>query len=136
MKLSFSKLDLENQNLNMVRKLQNMSSWGNRMVFSSENVPSFMQCTRPTVQNFSTRKSRYLKMKQGIPPWKFNDKVRKLLENTIGLQNSSFKLEDFKKLIQKGFERIEQQKCVKHVVEIVEKYLRDDGIVEDIPHSS
>ena len=40
---------------------------GNRMVFSSENFLSFMQSTRRTVQNFSTRKSRPLKIKQGIP---------------------------------------------------------------------
>ena len=40
---------------------------GNRMVFSSENFLSFMQSTRRTVQNLSTRKSGPLKIKQGIP---------------------------------------------------------------------
>ena len=59
------------------------------------------------------------------------------LKGGIGLQNSSFKLEDVRKLEHEGFERITQErweKCVKHVVETVErKYWRDDGIVEDIP---
>ena len=59
------------------------------------------------------------------------------LKGGIGLQNSSFKLEDVRKLVHDGFERISQErwsKCVKHVVEKVErKYWADDGIVEDIP---
>ena len=76
-----------------------------------------------------------------LPPYHCNLNPIELiwgdLKGGIGLQNSSFKLEDVRQLIHDGFERVSQErwaKCVQHVVETVEKkYWANDGIIEDIP---
>ena len=74
MQLCFSKYDFESKTpIYIILGFPNECKYryiiygGNRMVFSSEHFLSFMQSTRRTVQNFSTRKSRPLKIKQGIP---------------------------------------------------------------------
>ena len=59
------------------------------------------------------------------------------LKGGIGIENSSFKLEDVRRLVHEGFQRITQERwtnCVNHVVNSVEKkYWKNDGIVDDIP---
>ena len=76
-----------------------------------------------------------------LPPYHCNLNPIELvwgdLKGGIGLENSSFKLDDVRKLVHKGFQRITQERwrnCVSHVVNTVEKtYWKQDGIVDDVP---
>ena len=76
-----------------------------------------------------------------LPPYHCNLNPIELvwgdLKGGIGLENSSFKLHDVRKLVHEGFQRITQerwQNCVSHVVNTVEKtYWKQDGIVDDVP---